>query len=689
MKADKVSLFRGSETAALVGLGCFGVYLLTACPTVYLGDSGEFTASAFCLGIPHNSGYPLYSLLGKIFCLIPFGNVGFRMNLMSAATSALAVALLYEHVFRITGSKISSFVAAGIVGFTPLFWMQAVCAEVYALHGLFLVLMIRILWWWDERREFRGLLLFAFVVGLSFGNHMQTVMLAPAVLFLVFYTEMRTFFAPGRLGPLCLLFLLALTIYVYLPVRTEAGAAITWGDPNTLDRFLSHVTARTHRAGYVMTRSWGEYAARAGEALSMVGAEFGLALVFSVWGWAKGLNPKWRIFFVLLVFFDFVYTVFLNIISLEITAFAFPTAVSLAILAGLGIADFLGRIRSSARIGKGVGKALQGAFCLIPLIVLGFNYDRCDQGRNFTGYEHAANILRTPENQAVLLIDGDNYVFPVIYARLVEGMGEQVRILDRFNLVFKWPETRRADASGGPDRSVGPVVESVIRENAARGVYLAVFDPHAFPVPDSFDLVPHGMLLRVAERGAPIPLEQIRKVWSRYSTHSFYEDMERDYMNRQVCGYFHFNRGRFFLQAGLEEKGLEAMRLASRTAYNDEMIHSDIGVFLTGRGFFQDAGRELEKALLYSDDRSAVYNNFGYYYDAMGDQDKALASFRKAVEINPHNTISLNNLGFALLKSGRKAEALASWKRSLRIRGHQPEIESLVRAVNSHKPHGE
>ena len=35
------------------------VYLVTICPTVYLGDSGELTAAAFSLGIPHNSGYPL------------------------------------------------------------------------------------------------------------------------------------------------------------------------------------------------------------------------------------------------------------------------------------------------------------------------------------------------------------------------------------------------------------------------------------------------------------------------------------------------------------------------------------------------------------------------------------------------------------------------------------------------------
>ena len=61
-------------TPAVLTLALLVVYLSTICPTVYLGDSGELSAAAFCLGIPHNSGYTLYRLLGKLFSLIPVGN---------------------------------------------------------------------------------------------------------------------------------------------------------------------------------------------------------------------------------------------------------------------------------------------------------------------------------------------------------------------------------------------------------------------------------------------------------------------------------------------------------------------------------------------------------------------------------------------------------------------------------------
>ncbi len=107
------------------------VYLLTLSPTVYLGDSGELSAAAFCLGVPHGSGYPLYVLLGKGFCLIPFGNVGFRMNLMSAVFGVMTVGVVYSLIWRMSGSKVGAWVGGGVLAFIPVFWWQTVAAEVY------------------------------------------------------------------------------------------------------------------------------------------------------------------------------------------------------------------------------------------------------------------------------------------------------------------------------------------------------------------------------------------------------------------------------------------------------------------------------------------------------------------------------------------------------------------------------
>ncbi len=131
----------------------FSFYLMTTCPSVYLGDSGELTAAAFSIGIPHNSGYPLYCLVGKFFCLLPIGNIGFRMNLMSCFFSAAAVCLVVAFVLRLTASRIAALTAGLALAFTPLLWSQATCAEVYSLHAFLVILMITLLRWWDESQR--------------------------------------------------------------------------------------------------------------------------------------------------------------------------------------------------------------------------------------------------------------------------------------------------------------------------------------------------------------------------------------------------------------------------------------------------------------------------------------------------------------------------------------------------------
>ena len=43
------------------------------------------------------------------------------------------------------------------MAFIPVFWWQAVAAEVYTLHVFFVALMMRLLWVWEERESFHFL----------------------------------------------------------------------------------------------------------------------------------------------------------------------------------------------------------------------------------------------------------------------------------------------------------------------------------------------------------------------------------------------------------------------------------------------------------------------------------------------------------------------------------------------------
>src|SRR5262245_39115130 len=79
-------------TLAAYTIGC-----TTSCP---FWDSGEFIATSKVLGIPHPPGTPLYVLIGHLFAMLPFGTVAYRVNWLSALSSALAVLFTFMLTVR-------------------------------------------------------------------------------------------------------------------------------------------------------------------------------------------------------------------------------------------------------------------------------------------------------------------------------------------------------------------------------------------------------------------------------------------------------------------------------------------------------------------------------------------------------------------------------------------------------------
>ncbi len=110
------------------------LYIRTAAPSVLSGDSAEFQLAAPLLGVPHPTTYPLYVLLGKLATLlIPFGDLAWRVTLVSAISAALAVVLFFLLARRVVGSMPAAAVGALALGFAPGLWNAATIAEVYAL----------------------------------------------------------------------------------------------------------------------------------------------------------------------------------------------------------------------------------------------------------------------------------------------------------------------------------------------------------------------------------------------------------------------------------------------------------------------------------------------------------------------------------------------------------------------------
>src|SRR5207245_1270640 len=124
-------------------------------------------------------------LLLNLFSFLPFGDVAYRANLLSAVCAALAVAIVYLAALQLTQSEFASLVAALALAVSPVFWSQAVIAEVYALNALFVAALIygAIVGRWSARR----LPLLALLFGLALTHHRTVLLMAPALVgFLIF-----------------------------------------------------------------------------------------------------------------------------------------------------------------------------------------------------------------------------------------------------------------------------------------------------------------------------------------------------------------------------------------------------------------------------------------------------------------------------------------------------------------------
>ena len=669
----------------------FAVYLSTICPTVYLGDSGELTVAAFSLGIPHPSGYPLYALLGKLFCLIPVGNIGFRMNLMSVFFSLATVWVVYSIIYKITSSIASSIAGAFSLAFTPLFWGQTISAEVYPLHTFFVALIIRLLIYWEDNRDLCRLALVSFIVGLSFLNHLQTVMMAPSVLFFFIISDRKNILNIKTIAVISILFLFALTIYFYLPIRTHAGAAIHWGDPDSLKTFWDVVSGKAHRSGYVFNKTYGNYIVRSHEALRIVLAQFGVISLFALWGFIKLLSLRWKIFYSGIIVFDFFYTIFLNTVNIEVTTFNLPTLIVIAILIGIGISDLLNRYRLIAIKSKiKIYQISNIACCAVPVIFMASNFNICDQSRNYTAYEHALNVFRTVNYDGTMFIDGDNNLFPIIYARIVEQMRKDVMVFDQYDLFFKvqyMGDKTPFVYYGERDDLFDFLKKIIIEKKMPYGVYFSSFNPDDILMPEDYKLIRYGILSQITNNQMDINQKKQVSVWNYYLTVSLEDNFTRDFMNREVTAYYHLNKGRHLLMLGGIKAGLKRLKLAAQVGYDDDLIHTELSSLYVDYGFFKEARMELEKSLIYCQDLAGVYNNWGYYYSKRGDFNNAINYISKAVEKDPSNITYCNNLGFIFLNAGREKSAIEAFKKSLSINGKQENIKKILKEndVNSIK----
>ncbi len=239
-----------------ISLLAFVLYVNTLAPTVLpyelpeLADAAMLQMQVCVLGITHPTGYPTYVMLSHLFTYLPVGDCAYRANLASAAYAALAVSAVYAASLLLTKRSVAAAVGALAFGLGTIFWSQAVIAEVYTANAFFVALCLVALLLWRNRRRDGYLLLSALCIGLAMTNHMTSGLLLPAGFLFVAVVDRRKLVDAKLVLKGAGAFLLGLTPYLYLPIRSSTSAPMVANNPDNLERFLYVVGGGDLRGGF-------------------------------------------------------------------------------------------------------------------------------------------------------------------------------------------------------------------------------------------------------------------------------------------------------------------------------------------------------------------------------------------------------------------------------------------------------
>lgn len=478
------------QIALIVAAATMGL-LIRATPFDLLpGDAGEFQFAAWNFGLAHATGYPLYLIVGGVWQHL-WALVGVSpaaaLNVLSVIfTGAAAGALFLLLVGWLPGAVSVRRLAAalGVAFFVanPTVRSQAIQAEVYALHALFLIGILwaagRVAQTADEDHDAfaRRLSLLAFLFGLALTHHATTILLAPALLLYLFmvrrdwWRNVRAWLwgAPAVLTPLLL--------YLYVPLRNGPEASPWYHQPlgdgvltlfeRTPAAFVDFVTGRSISVGFhdAVTALAGASTAallwlRHFEWVGVVLIIVGLFVLVRLRAWP--LLALTGSYFVLQLTFNLFYAIG------DIFVYYIPLYLLACIWIGFAGAGIGGGFRFSVAAdappapGWGVG---------LLIVLLAFPaqlwithtpiFDQLQRDSAAARAQWEAIASAAPPRDAILISNDRNEITPFFYLQTVEK--RTVARTALFPLI----------APGDRFRDIGATVQTALDEGGAQPVYL-------------------------------------------------------------------------------------------------------------------------------------------------------------------------------------------------------------------------
>jgi Protein O-mannosyl-transferase TMEM260-like len=463
----------------LTGLVVFIFYLKTLAPSVTQIDCGELSAVQATLGIAHPTGYPLFSLIGYLFSLLPlpFSTI-YQLNMLAALWCAIGVAI-FSFTIKMILDNIDKFVKTEkknlpekkqksksvkgkqqdqkvrlqfsestklfacvfgglLLAFSKTFWFQSTSVEVYSFHifllSLIIYFLLRAYIKSFEDDKLKNWLLFAVFLALGFTNHMTTLLILPGVAYLFFSRYGFNQSSFKKIGLMLLIFFpILILVYSYLPIRASQQPLINWGNPIDFERIIRHISGKQYQV-WLFT-SMDAAKKQLGYFIETLPGEFTFGLIVVLIGMIYSFQKTRKIFLFMFITFLFAVLYSINYDIVDIDSYFLLAYVMLAFFSSFALI-YLFEYFSKNKINTSF---ISTILIVIVVLQIGFSFKEVDQSDTYVFEDYTKSLLNSVQkNSIVFSYQWDYFVSASYYFQLVENYRKDVTVIDKELLRRSW-----------------------------------------------------------------------------------------------------------------------------------------------------------------------------------------------------------------------------------------------------------
>lgn len=446
----------------ITGLLVFIIYFHTTSRSIGEIDSGELAAVQATWGIAHPTGYPLFAIIGYIYSKIRFTEpLIFQLNLLQCIFNSLTVIILIKiiekillnfHLFinserfpvlsKITFSpwtvRLTSIIGGLTYAFSITFWKQSTRVEVYSLQifltSIILLSLIDILTSHlrNETIQKSKWYFTAVLIGLAFANHLMTLYLLPATIYL--------FFLINRINKQSILFFIKLlsisffisfSFYLLMMFRAQSNPEYAFmNEPRSFPALIDYVRGKYYESKMFQgPESFRQQTLQFLHILSFnketgfTGGEFGFLIITVISGLVFVLvfMQRLRLFYFLIIITSLFFVLNYSIPDID------EYFLIIFLLFAIASAIFIGMLVITSKRLKPVVLA---SYIIIIALQIYFNFNEIDRSHDFVIEDYAREVLnQIPFGKILFTNDWSFLIAPTLFLQHALGHKRDIEVI--------------------------------------------------------------------------------------------------------------------------------------------------------------------------------------------------------------------------------------------------------------------